>query len=212
MHFLEKAGPQHVRGEAQPFRNFETAGDVLTGKLLHKVETDSDKNSTPDQPPPDTAEFFGPFTLVNGSLWPTVPVRCRPYRLRVLNGSNARSYQLFLVDDTNKVRNDLIRQIGTDAGLLGQAVPIDSLTYPPRPDSPGAPPLAKGLILSPGWPSCSLTKSPSHSNRRPQSEVAARLNAKWAVPFWLPPLSPMSTTCSKPRVRKQAQMSVRSRW
>jgi o-aminophenol oxidase len=126
-------------------RNLETAGEYLTGKLLHKVETDSDKNPDPSQQPPDTAEFFGPFTLVNGSLWPTVDVRRKPYRLRLLNGSNARTYQLFLVDDANQVRNDLIRQIGTDAGLLCKAVPIDGLKYPP---SPG-PALPKGLTLAP---------------------------------------------------------------
>ena len=96
--------------------------------------------------PSDTAEFFGPFTLVNGSLWPSVPVKPQPYRFRVLNGSNARTYQLFLVDDSNTIRNELVRQIGTDAGLLGNAVTIDSLKYsastPTFSNSP------KGLILS----------------------------------------------------------------
>jgi spore coat protein A len=111
-------------------RNFETDGKFLTGRLLHKAETDSTKFAGPGLYPSDTAEFFGPFTLVNGSLWPSVPVKPKPYRLRVLNGSNARTYQLFLVDnETNVVRNDLIRQIGTDAGLLGNAVCIDSLKY-----------------------------------------------------------------------------------
>jgi FtsP/CotA-like multicopper oxidase with cupredoxin domain len=130
-------------------RNFETDGEYLTGRLLHKAETDSNKfNSTgPGSAPSDTAEFFGPFTLVNGSLWPSVPVKPKPYRFRVLNGSNARTYQLFLVDDMNQVRNDLVRQIGTDAGLLGKAVSIDSVKYSAStPDFANTP---KGLILSP---------------------------------------------------------------
>jgi spore coat protein A len=79
----------------------------------------------------------------------------------VLNGSNARTYQLFLVDDTNKIRNDLIRQIGTDAGLMGKAVSIDSIKYPAYTQTPLLPNqpttmnanycanLPKGLILSP---------------------------------------------------------------
>ncbi len=154
-------------------RNFEIdEKGCLSGRLLHKVETDSTKfvPSAPTpaeiavgQPgsttPPDTAEFFGPFTLVNGSLWPWVSVKPMPYRLRVLNGSNARTYQLFLVDETNQCRNDLIRQIGTDAGLMASAVSIDSLKYPAYTQSPvpnqntqnlnfcaGRP---KGLILAP---------------------------------------------------------------
>jgi spore coat protein A len=130
-------------------RNLETGGDFLSGRLMHKVETDSSKFiPTAQNPlPSDTAEFFGPFTLVNGSLWPSVPVEPKPYRLRVLNGSNARTYQLFLVDDTNNVRNDLIRQIGTDAGLMGEAVPIDRVQYPPS--QPKCPNFPKGLVLSP---------------------------------------------------------------
>lgn len=123
-------------------RNFETDGEFLTARLMHKVETDSDKAYPGSS---DTAEFFGPFTLVNGSLWPRVEVQAEPYRLRVLNGSNARTYQLFLVDDTNQIRNDLIRQIGTDAGLLAAPVSIDTLKYPPDPSLPDL----KGLILSP---------------------------------------------------------------
>jgi len=60
-------------------RNLDTTpnGD-LTGRLLHKVED-------------NTMEFFGPFTMVNGTIWPHLPVESREYRLRVLNGSNART-------------------------------------------------------------------------------------------------------------------------
>jgi FtsP/CotA-like multicopper oxidase with cupredoxin domain len=130
-------------------RNFDTDGDCLSGRLIHKAETDSSKfKPTGDNPTPsDTAEFFGPFTLVNGSLWPSVPVHSKPYRFRVLNGSNARTYQLFLMDEKGNCRNDLIRQIGTDAGLLSSAVSIESLKYGSSwPDQAGKP---KGLILAP---------------------------------------------------------------
>jgi spore coat protein A len=130
-------------------RNFDTTGDDLSSRLLHKAETDSSKFVPTDAipTPQDTAEFFGPFTLVNGSLWPSVEVKPQAYRFRVLNGSNARVYQLFLVDDKGALKNDLISQIGTDAGFLGEAVGIDKLKYPASdPKFAGKP---KGLILAP---------------------------------------------------------------
>jgi FtsP/CotA-like multicopper oxidase with cupredoxin domain len=69
-------------------RNLETAPDgSLTGRLLHKVED-------------GTMEFYGPFTLVNGTIWPYLSVEARQYRLRVLNGSNARIYRLVLLDES----------------------------------------------------------------------------------------------------------------
>jgi spore coat protein A len=133
-------------------RNFDTKGDALTSRLLHKAETDSSKFVPTDANPvsQDTAEFFGPFTLVNGSLWPSVEVKPQPYRFRLLNGSNARTYQLFLVDAMGALRNDLIRQIGTDAGLLGNAVSLDSLHYPASdPTFPNNKNKPRGLILAP---------------------------------------------------------------
>ncbi len=119
-------------------RNLEVDGDHLTGRLMHKVETDPNKAAANLQ----TMEFFGPFTLVNGTIWPFCMVKPKPYRLRVLNGSNARTYQLFLIDEQGNIRNDLIRQIGTDGGLLGKPVQLDEVVYT-------APPGPKGLVLSP---------------------------------------------------------------
>jgi FtsP/CotA-like multicopper oxidase with cupredoxin domain len=98
-------------------RNLDTAPDgALTGRLLHKVED-------------GTMEFFGPFTLVNGTIWPYLPVEARHYRLRFLNGSNARTYRLLLLDGDGRPALGTIRQIGTDGGLLGRpvALPPDAL-------------------------------------------------------------------------------------
>ncbi|HEX4919670.1 MAG TPA: multicopper oxidase domain-containing protein, partial [Candidatus Bathyarchaeia archaeon] len=68
-------------------RNLDTTPDgSLTGRLLHKIED-------------GTMEFFGPFTLVNGTIWPYLPVEARQYRLRLLNGSNSRFYRLVLLDE-----------------------------------------------------------------------------------------------------------------
>ena len=102
-------------------RNLDTTpGGSLTGRLLHKIED-------------DTMEFFGPFTLVNGTIWPYLPVGPRQYRLRLLNGSNSRFFRLVLLDEQGKVALDKITQIGTDGGLLGQpvAVPQSGLILAP---------------------------------------------------------------------------------
>jgi spore coat protein A len=107
-------------------RNLETAdgtanGD-LTGRLLHKVQA-------------NVRECFGPATLVSGKLWPKARVERRVYRLRLLNGSNARYFRLNFFglnssDDTlsadKKLADAMIQQIGTDGGLLGEAVNISS--------------------------------------------------------------------------------------
>jgi spore coat protein A len=41
-------------------------------------------------------EFFGATILVNSRVWPYVEVRPRKYRLRIVNGSNSRTYTLAL--------------------------------------------------------------------------------------------------------------------
>ncbi len=106
-------------------RNFDTdEAGRLTGDLLHKTEN-------------STAEMFGPYTLVNGTLWPRCPVGARPMRLRLLNGSNARTYCLRLVevmevDGKIEYGEDLtsqvpIYQVGTDGGLLDFPVKLPNL-------------------------------------------------------------------------------------
>jgi FtsP/CotA-like multicopper oxidase with cupredoxin domain len=114
------AGPYEIPLLLQD-RNLDTAPDgSLTGRLLHKIED-------------GTMEFFGPFTLVNGIIWPHLPVEARQYRLRLLNGSNARIYRLVLLDEAGIPVHEKIKQIGTDGGLLGQPVdiPRDGLLLAP---------------------------------------------------------------------------------
>jgi FtsP/CotA-like multicopper oxidase with cupredoxin domain len=102
-------------------RNLDTGADgALSGRLLHKVEE-------------GTMEFFGPFALVNGTIWPYVSVEPRSYRLRLLNGSNARTYRLLFLDEKGHVVSGLVKQIGTEGGLLAQPVdlPPDGLVLAP---------------------------------------------------------------------------------
>jgi spore coat protein A, manganese oxidase len=75
-------------------------------------------------------EFFGDVIVVNGKSWPFMNVEPRRYRFRLLNGSNARFYDLSLGKG-----GPTIYQIGTDGGLLDAPVAI---VYPNR------------LLLAPG--------------------------------------------------------------
>jgi FtsP/CotA-like multicopper oxidase with cupredoxin domain len=86
-------------------RNFDTddAGN-LTGDLLHKTD-------------PEVMECFSPFTTVNGMVWPYLDVMPTTYRLRLLNGSNARTYRLVLTRD-GVPDHGRVTQIGSEGGLL----------------------------------------------------------------------------------------------
>ncbi|MFD2474873.1 multicopper oxidase domain-containing protein [Amycolatopsis silviterrae] len=91
-------------------RNLDTGPDGrFTGQLLYKF---------PYVPNGPMLPFTGPFTLVNGMIWPHLDVSARWYRFRLLNASNARFYTLNLVDENNVPHNEAVRLIGTDGGLL----------------------------------------------------------------------------------------------
>ncbi|MFT7837141.1 multicopper oxidase domain-containing protein [Saccharothrix sp. BKS2] len=102
-------------------RNLDTdASGALTGQLLYKVPYLTTAAGQVLHLP-----FTGPFTLVNGRIWPHLDVEARWYRFRVVNASNARTYQLRLVDDeTGEALDDAARQIGTDGGLLPAPAPL----------------------------------------------------------------------------------------
>lgn len=69
-------------------------------------------------------EFFGDFILVNGKAWPVLNVKPRLYRLRLLNGSDSRFYNMILQDKTTSLPGPAFVQIGTDGGLLNAPVTI----------------------------------------------------------------------------------------
>jgi len=72
-------------------------------------------------------EFFGDYPVVNGRIWPTLKVTPGMYRFRILNGSNARVFNLSLV--SNGVVSDHFTQIGTDGGLLPSPVVVTPASY-----------------------------------------------------------------------------------
>lgn len=69
--------------------------------------------------------FMGDQVLVNGAVQPYKFVERRRYRFRLLNGSNARYYELVLSN------NQQFIQIGSDAGLLSAPVARSSITLVP---------------------------------------------------------------------------------
>ena len=92
------------------------------GSLTYPV---SEFAGSVDHPGPWVPEFFGDTILVNGRVWPHLQVEPRQYRLRIVNGSNARFYRLRLSDGRPIV------QIGTDQGLLPAPVRISRLLLAP---------------------------------------------------------------------------------
>jgi FtsP/CotA-like multicopper oxidase with cupredoxin domain len=70
--------------------------------------------------PLDHDGFLGDTFLVNGAVQPYLTVQRRKYRFRVLNGSNARFYRMYLnYADGTTVPFD---QIGTEGGLLSRPI------------------------------------------------------------------------------------------
>ncbi|MFD9905258.1 O-aminophenol oxidase PhsA [Streptomyces sp. NPDC059063] len=105
-------------------RNLDTDEDGrLTGRLLHKTMIVDPKN--PETGKPVSLPFTGPYTTVNGRIWPYAEVPPAWHRFRLVNASNARTYDLVLVDEDNKPVPGAMYQIGSDGGLLPRPVPID---------------------------------------------------------------------------------------
>jgi len=86
-------------------------------------------------------EFTGDTAAVNGHVWPYLNVEPKRYRFLFINGSNARTYELFLADQDSKAKGPAMWQIGTDGGYLDFPVKID-------PSGPGN--KLQKLVLMPG--------------------------------------------------------------
>jgi spore coat protein A len=69
--------------------------------------------------------FYGPYTMVNGVIWPYLNVQARHYRFRLTNVSSARIFRFVLVDEGGNPVPNVMYQIGSDSGLLPAPVEID---------------------------------------------------------------------------------------
>ncbi|HEX7736173.1 MAG TPA: multicopper oxidase domain-containing protein [Ktedonobacteraceae bacterium] len=125
------AGNQEIELIIQD-RQFDT-----NGQLLFPDGTPADNptglNGTPPNPgahPFWIPEFFGDAIVVNGKTWPFLSVEPRRYRFRFLNASNARFYQMTLLDSSNQAPGPALWQIGTDGGLLDRPVKLSDPNNP----------------------------------------------------------------------------------
>jgi len=82
-------------------------------------------------------EFVGDTIVVNGKAWPYLNVQPKRYRFLILNGSNARTYELFLINPATKTMGPPMWVISTDGGYLDKPVKID-------------PNLGQKLVIQPG--------------------------------------------------------------
>jgi spore coat protein A len=73
---------------------------------------------------PWIGEYFGDVMLVNGKVWPFLDVEPRMYRLRVLNGCNARILGLNLGGAP-------LWQIGAEGGMWDVPVPVRNIVLAP---------------------------------------------------------------------------------
>ncbi|HEX8974574.1 MAG TPA: multicopper oxidase [Patescibacteria group bacterium] len=89
------------------------------------MQTSSSKIAAEMPKPSIVPEFFGDFNLVNGKMWPFLEVEPRKYRFRILNGSNARFY------DINLSNGASFYQIGSEAGFLSAPVKVNRLLLAP---------------------------------------------------------------------------------
>ena len=69
-------------------------------------------------------EYFGDVMLVNGKVWPFLNVEPRLYRLRFLNGCNARILTL-------RLPGARMWQVGAEGGLWDRPVPVTQLVLAP---------------------------------------------------------------------------------
>jgi spore coat protein A len=75
--------------------------------------------------------FYGDKILVNGAVWPYHDVKRGKYRLRLLNGSQARVYTLKLENLAAPAQNIPFELVGTDGGLIAAPISLDTITLAP---------------------------------------------------------------------------------
>lgn len=101
--------------------------------------------------PTHLPEFFGRVILVNGQAWPKLDVEPRKYRLRLLNGSDSRFYDLRF--ETFAKDNDIAPGAGTPLQVLVIGNELGLLDQPALPALDGRPGIAAvpGVLpLAPG--------------------------------------------------------------
>ena len=112
------AFPQHDIPLIIQDRSFDT-----TGQIFYNLASNPQPNPTVH--PFWIPEFIGDAIVVNGKTWPYLNVEPRQYRFRLVNGSNARFYDLTL----SNAAPFLV--IATDDGYLDTAVSTPNVIIAP---------------------------------------------------------------------------------
>jgi spore coat protein A, manganese oxidase len=99
------------------------------GQLFFPSDTAANLQWAPNPEHPYwVPEFVGDVICVNGKAWPFLQVQRKRYTFLFLNGSNARTYEMFLSDPATNVAPPTMWVIGTDGGYLDAPVPVKKLT------------------------------------------------------------------------------------
>ncbi|MBE0557672.1 MAG: hypothetical protein IH628_10615, partial [Proteobacteria bacterium] len=112
------AFPQHDIPLIIQDRSFDT-----NGQIFYNLASNPQPNPTVH--PFWIPEFIGDVICVNGKTWPNLDVEPRQYRFRLLNGSNARFYDLSLSNGAPFIA------IATDDGYLANAVSTSNVIIAP---------------------------------------------------------------------------------
>jgi spore coat protein A, manganese oxidase len=120
------SGPYEIEMVIQD-RQFDTNSQLFFPDGSGANPDTSDLNGPPTNPdlhPFWIPEFIGDVALVNGAPWPYLKVEPRRYRLRLLNGSNARVYRM-------SFGGAPVYQIASDDSYLNAPVPIKQVFIAP---------------------------------------------------------------------------------
>ncbi|MGE5347214.1 MAG: multicopper oxidase domain-containing protein [Acidithiobacillales bacterium] len=102
------------------------------GQLFFPSDTAAGDLETPNPDHPYwVPEFVGDTIVVNGKAWPYLNVEPKRYRFWFIDGSNARTYEMFLVDPVSKNFGPSIYVIATGGGYLDAPVKIDPAAAKP---------------------------------------------------------------------------------
>ena len=94
------------------------------GSLLYTVRDPAQIPTGTQHPGQWVPEFFGNVILVNGKAWPYLKVEPGKYRFRILNGSQARFFNI-------KLGGLVFYQIGSEGGLFSKPVQCNSILLAP---------------------------------------------------------------------------------
>ncbi len=120
------SGPYEIEMALQD-RQFDTNSQLFFPDGSGADVATSNLNGPPTNPnihPFWNPEFIGDVAVVNGTPWPVLKVEPRRYRLRLLDGSNARVYRLAFGGVP-------VYQIGADDNYLDAPVPIKQVFIAP---------------------------------------------------------------------------------